>query len=98
MVTTTKIMTDGERRLIRDAMLAAQSEWLDEADNATSFTMISVAKLIAEAFSKQAELYKTKETDFNDHGPVLNVHGGSGSAWEDEHGIAPTLPETGAAG
>jgi hypothetical protein len=91
--------TEGNNRVIRDAMLKEQSEWLEEADKADSFTMIAVAKVIAEAFGKAAAKYKTtKETDFHDHEPALNIHGGSGSAWDDEHGVAPALPATGADG
>lgn len=55
-----------ERRVIRGAMLDAEANWLAEADRADSMTMRSVARTVADAFHNEAELYKTKETNFND--------------------------------
>lgn len=88
-----KTMDDYDKRIVREAMLKAQSEWLDEADNADSFTMIAVAKVIAEAFGKQAELYKTKESGYDD-----GVAKGVGNAWADEHGVAREVSPTDEAG
>lgn len=90
-----KIMDDYDKRIIRDAMLEAQSEWLDFADTAEHPTQRGIGIVVADAFGREAEKYKTKETNFHDHGPALNTHGGSRSAWDDEHGVAPALPETG---
>ena len=91
-----KVFTEDESRVIRLAMLAAQSEWLEEAELSTSFAAEAISKLIAEAFEKEAAKYKTKEMNFNDHGSVISS-AGTRSAWDDEHGVASPLPEAGEA-
>lgn len=57
---------DGDARIIRDAMLDAQSNWLTAADVAATSTERAVALVIADAFKTEAEKYKTKETHFHD--------------------------------
>jgi len=60
-------MDEYEKRIIRTALLDAQSEWLTEADKADSVTGRTIAVVIADAFSQEAEKYK-KEKNFNDNG------------------------------
>lgn len=87
-------MDEYDKRIIRTAMLNAQSEWLTEADGADTRTARTIAVVIADAFSQEAEKYKTKETKFYDLDGGTLVSG-TGSAWDVEHGVAPALPEDG---
>lgn len=78
--------TAHENKIIQTAMLAEQAAWLEEADAADSFTMISIAKVIAEAFEKAAAKYKapiaqrTDEMGWSDSDVAFR---------DDEHGKAP---------
>lgn len=81
-----------ENEAIRQAMLTEQSEWLEEADKADSFTQIAIAKVIAMAFGKAAAKYKTKET--KDRGDIIGTR-----SWLDELAEAPSLsPQGGGSG
>jgi len=42
----------------RQAMLDAQTKWLEEAAKAETLTLKTVARVIADAFGKEAEEYK----------------------------------------
>ena len=89
-------MPDHEKMAIRLAMLDAQSEWLDGAEAAETITGRTIAVVIADAFEREAEKYKTKETKFYDldGGTLIN----SGSAWDDERSGTTEVPAAGTEG
>lgn len=59
---------------IRAAMLKAATKWQDEADGAESMTHMTVARVIAEAFRKEADEYrKPRPTlDITDDRPLVD--------------------------
>lgn len=81
------------KRIIRTALLNAQSEWLMEADRAESVTARTIAVVIADAFSQEAGKYKTKETSFYDIDKGEPV-----GSWLDESAAAGEVPHAGEAG
>lgn len=79
-----------EKTIIRAALLVAQSDWLEEAEHETengSMTGRTIAVVIADAFGREAEKYKTQPTkEMNDAGPL----------WiDDERGEAQGVPSSG---
>jgi hypothetical protein len=82
-----------EKQAIREAMLAEQSDWLEQADRADSFTQIAIAKVIAEAFEKAAAKYKDeKKTEGWGDDFSTGFYGADG---DDELGVAPALLDEG---
>lgn len=75
-------MTEHEKKIIRLAMLEAESDFLTEAEVAETPTLRTLAVVMADAFGKRAERYKTKETSDRD-APLWN---------DDEFGTASALP------
>jgi hypothetical protein len=78
--------------LIRDAFLAEQSEWLKESDDSETLTLRTIARVVADAFGRAAEKYKTKEDAYN------GGFGRGSKAWDDEHAITGSLPTEGIGG
>jgi hypothetical protein len=67
-------MTDMVKMAKRQAMLDAQTKWLEEAEKGETLTLRTVSRVIADAFGKEAELYKE---DINTRA------GGWGDEWLD---------------
>lgn len=91
------MMDEYDKRIIRTALLNAQSEWLTEADGADSMTARTIAIVVADAFSQEAEKYKTKETNFHDHGTQISDSRGA-TSFLDEPRADGALPLSGKAG
>lgn len=55
-----------EQSLIRKALLAAESEWLEQRERAETLTQRTIALVIADAFHQEADKYKTVTKETND--------------------------------
>lgn len=91
------IPSDAERRrIVRQAMLDAQSRWLDEANTAETLTLRTLATLFADVFRQEADAYRVEvtlqslnETKEND------VVSSNGFFAHDEYGATPAVSSEG---
>jgi hypothetical protein len=64
------VLTEGAART---ALLEAQSRWLDEADSASTPTLRTLARVMADAFAQEAARFKTNRAEGFDVDKIIEV-------------------------
>jgi hypothetical protein len=64
------VLTEGAART---ALLEAQSRWLDEADSASTPTLRTLARVMADAFAQEAARHKTNHVEGFDVDKIIEV-------------------------
>jgi hypothetical protein len=64
------VLTEGAART---ALLEAQSRWLDEADGASTPTLRTLARVMADAFAQEAARFKTNRAEGFDVDKIIEV-------------------------